>query len=88
MQVLVVFVLLMPGAPLPMSTLAQWWALPKRLVRGTQVLRVRRFPRPWAAVQVDREVGRECGLVAVAWERERTSVRASLVDYTSDQKYR
>ena len=39
------------------------------------------------AVQIDREVGRECGLVAVEWEQEGVSVRVSLVDYASDQKY-
>ena len=39
------------------------------------------------AVQVDRGVWQECGLVVVGWEQEGVSVRASLVDYVSDKEY-
>ena len=86
-QVLVAFVSLVPEVLLPMKTLAQWWVPPRLLGRGAQVLGAWRPLLPWVAVQIDREVGRECGLVAVEWEQEGVTVRVSLVDYASDQKY-
>jgi hypothetical protein len=59
-----------------------------RLVRETQAPGVGELLRPRAAVQVDREVGREQVLVAVVWRQEGVSVRVSLVGYASDQKAR
>ena len=86
-EVLAVFAQLVPEALLPMSTLAQWWALPKRLVLEAQVLGVGQLLRSWVAVQIDQEVGREQGLIAVVWEQGE-SARVSLVDCGSDQKDR
>ena len=87
-QVLVAFVSLVPEVLLPMKTLAQWWVPPRLLGRGAQVLGAWRPLLPWVAVQIDREVGRECGLVVVEWEQEGVSVRISLVDYAYNQKVR